>query len=76
MSDFKYNTNVAYYLRNGWKLVSPQKCTCPVCGAALIQNVLYDFMFCVPCQAKIVTQSDGSRYTINQEQEQKLSNKF
>eukprot|EP00703_Trepomonas_sp_PC1_P003958 JAP92648.1 Hypothetical protein TPC1_15343 [Trepomonas sp. PC1] len=52
-SHFKYVTSVAYYIQQKWKLVSPIKCTCPFCKSALIENSLYDFLFCVNCQKKI-----------------------
>ncbi|CAL6024308.1 Conserved_hypothetical protein [Hexamita inflata] len=69
MSDFEYRTNVSYYLKLGWKLVSPQRAMCPVCGSALIQCVLYDFMFCVPCQKKVVFESN-KLYILEQSQTQ------
>ncbi|CAL6022265.1 Conserved_hypothetical protein [Hexamita inflata] len=69
MSDFEYRTNVSYYLKLGWKLVTPQRAMCPVCGSALIQCVLYDFMFCVPCQKKVVFESN-KLYILEQTQTQ------
>ena len=57
--EFQYNSAVAFYLKAGWKLVSPTRHLCPACQSTLLHNILFEFMFCVPCQAKIL--QDGDR---------------